>query len=681
MKLSKKQLEIKNAIQKEWLITNGIGGFASSTVLGANTRRYHGLLVVPLEAPANRHLVLSKLDESIEVGGKKHNLYTNMCKDFISDGYKNLESFEKNPLPEFVYKVGNVKVAKKIGLVYGHNTAIVNYSVKNNGQDDVKMTIAPIMNFRDFHHMTPSHDFYVEQVVENTKVEVKIDGNQPVFMNCTEGVYVPHQNDNFKNMYYLKEEERGFFPEEDLCVPGRYEIKIGPKEKKEVCIVVSLEEGTEEISADEVFANETKRLEEIIKQTKLVSSKAGMTKKEKDENEFLRDLIIAADNFVIDRPKFGSHSILAGFPWFLDWGRDTAISFEGLLLITKRYDLAREVLRTLTRDIKCGLVPNGYSEADGQPLYNSADSSLLLFEQVNKFVKYTKDYEFVKENIYEKLKDIIENYSNGIDLDDNNIYVDEDGLLVSGTPNTQNTWMDAKIGDYVVTPRNGKVVELNALWYNALKTLEYFAKKFEEKDVADLCRKVARKHKKVFAEKFYNPEKKSLYDVLGDDKIRPNQLFAISTTYPVIDPDSDLAKTIFETVKKKLLTKYGLRTLAQGEEGYIAEYSGDGFKRDMSYHQGISWVWLLGLYSDALENIINCEKDRIEKEKYIIEKEKLTENVYSTFKKELYGNECVGSISEVYNSEAPYKPGGTCAQAWSVSEVLKIVSRRETGEQ
>ena len=349
------------------------------------------------------------------------------------------------------------------------------------------------MNFREFHHMKTNHNFDVEQVVENTKVQVKIDGNQPVFMNSTEGIYIPHHNDNFKNMYYLKEEERGFFPEENLSVPGRYEIEIGPKEKKSVTIVVSLEEDIEEIVADEVFANETKRLEEVVKNTKLVSSKATMTKKEKDENEFLKDLIIASDNFVVNRPEFGTHSILAGFPWFLDWGRDTAISFEGLLLITKRYDLAREVLLTLTHDIKCGLVPNGYSEIDGKPLYNSADSSLLLFEQVNKFVKYTKDYEFIKEYIYEKLKDIIENYNNGIDLADNNIYVDKDGLLVSGTPTTQNTWMDAKIGDFAVTPRNGKVVELNALWYNALKTVETLAKKFEEKDVSDLCRKIARR--------------------------------------------------------------------------------------------------------------------------------------------------------------------------------------------
>ena len=468
-----------------------------------------------------------------------------------------------------------------------------------------------------------------------------------------------------------------FRSEENLCVPGRYEILIGAKQKKDIYLLVSLEEEIESLEPNQVFEEEIARLQKQIKETKLLTNKSNLTKQQKEKNEFLKDLIIATDNFIINRPEFGLHSVLAGFPWFLDWGRDTCISFEGLLLLTKKYDIAREVLLTLTRDINCGLVPNGYSETDGKPLYNSADSSLLLFEQVNKFMKYTKDYDFVKENLYEKLKDIVEHYQNGIDLDDNNIYIDEDGLLVSGTPQTQNTWMDAKIGDYVVTPRNGKVVELNSLWYNALKTLEYLAKKFGEKEVAEIYKNKAKNHKKVFEEKFYNPNKKALYDVLGDDKIRPNQLFSIATTYPVIAPASYTGKTIFETAKKKLLTKYGLRTLAKEEEGYIPEYSGDSVKRDKSYHQGITWVWLLGLYAEALENIIDAEKDRIEKEKYVIEKEKLVENVYNTFKKELYGNECVGSLSEIYDSVAPYKPGGTCAQAWSVSEILKIINKKE----
>ena len=344
-------------------------------------------------------------------------------------------------------------------------------------------------------------------------------------------------------------------------------------------------------------------------------------------------------------------------------------------MLTKRFDLAKEILLTFTKDLKCGLVPNGYSETDNKPLYNSADASLLLFEQVNKFLQYTKDYDFIKENIYENLKDIIENYSQGIDLENNNIYIAEDMLLSSGTETTQNTWMDAKIGNFAVTPRNGKVVELNSLWYNALKTLENLANKFEDKDVENRCRKAANKHQKAFEEQFYNKKKKSLYDVIGDDKIRPNQLFSISCTYPVIKPSSEIGKTIFKTVTTKLLTKYGLRTLAKGENGYIPYYEGDPVKRDMSYHQGIVWVWPIGLYHDAFKNIIDDEKDRLEKEKLKIEYEKFIKNVYSSFKTEINAEEGIGSISEVYSSQTPFKPGGTFAQAWSVSEVLKIVTK------
>ncbi len=364
---------------------------------------------------------------------------------------------------------------------------------------------------------------------------------------------------------------------------------------------------------------------------------------------------------------------MAGIPWFLDWGRDAFISFEGLLLVTKRFDIAREVLLTFTRDIKFGLVPNGYSGFDNRPLYNSVDASLLLFEQVNKYLKYTEDYKFIKENIYEKLIFIITNYSNGIDIDDNNIYIDSDGLLVSGTENTQNTWMDAKVNNFAVTPRNGKAVEINALWYNALKTLENLAKKFDDKEVCKNCRKVADKHKKVFNEKFFNKKTKCLYDVLGDSKIRPNQLFALSLTYPVLDLKSDIAMSVFNTVTDKLLLKYGLRTLAKNEKNYIPVYEGDGFKRDMSYHQGVPWVWLLGLYFDSLRNLIKAQTDISIRKDLEKKYNDFVNTTYETFKKEINKEECVGSISELYDGKAPYKPHGTFAQGWSVSEVLRIV--------
>ncbi len=423
-----------------------------------------------------------------------------------------------------------------------------------------------------------------------------------------------------------------------------------------------------------MISKEIIRLNEIFNNSLLIDNRnQNKTKEELEKDEKIKNYLIATDNFVVNRPSFGLHTIIAGYPWFLDWGRDSLISFEGLLLIPKRFDIAKEVLQTYVRDIKFGLVPNGYSGFDNRPLYNSVDASLLLFEQVDKYLKYTKDYKFIEENIYTKLESVIENYINGIDLDDNNIYLDADNLLVSGTQNTQNTWMDAKYAGIAITPRNGKAVEINAMWYNALKIIENLANKFGKKQEAKTYKQLAEYCRISFNIKFYNKKRKCLYDVLGDNKIRPNQLFALSLSNPVVDCSSKEAKSILEVCKKKLLNSYGLKTLAKGEENYVDIYEGDGAKRDMSYHQGITWTWLLGLYYDALKNII--EQTKVKKEKLELEEElkEFILNVDKTFKKDLYENGCIGSISEIYDSKKPHMPKGAFAQAWSIAEVFRII--------
>ena len=677
MKLGKLKLDLKDGLKKEWIITNGIGGFCSSTVIGANTRRYHGLLIASLNPPASRYLILSKLDESISIEDRNYCLYTNICKEYVSDGFKRQESFEKEYFPIFNYKVEDVKIEKKIAMMYGKNTTVVSYKIQN-GRQASKMTIAPIVNFRDFHSMTANKNFTLKQNVNATKVCVNFveENTRPIYMYLSEGKYIDYESDTFKNMYYIKEEQRGFYSEENLAVSGRFEVELQPKEIKEIYFVVSLDENVEKINVPDVFEKEQERLEKIVENSNLIKEKKKYTRQEKEQNQVIKDLIITSDSFVIDRPKFASKSIIAGFPWFLDWGRDTFIAFEGILLVTKRFEEAKSVLKTFTKDIKEGLVPNGYAEGTDKPLYNSVDASLLLFEVVNKYLSYTKDYDFVKENLYNILKDIIFNYTKGINLDNNNIYVAEDNLLNSGTKDTQNTWMDAKIGDYVVTPRNGKAVEINALWYNELKTLESLAKRFKDKDTMLKSRKMAKKHKEAFANQFYNKKKKCLYDVIDDDRIRPNQLFALATTYPVLDLTSEEAKNTFETCTSKLLLTHGLRTLARGEDGYVPEYEGDGFKRDMCYHQGPTWPWLLGIYNDAFENIIKAEKDEKANKKLKENYAKFLDDVYVTFKKEIYAEEGICTISEIYNSKLPYTAGGTFSQAWSVSEVLRIILKR-----
>lgn len=674
MKYSKEELNLENGLKKEWLVTNGIGGFASSTIIGTNTRKYHGLLVVPIIPPARRRLILSKIDESIIIDKRKYELFTNVGKNYISQGYKYQISFEKSMLPVFQYKVEDVEITKIICMEHFKNTVGVYYKIKN-GKKSSKLILTPVMNFRNAHGINKNHIFKVEQKVKGQKLELKIDDGNPIYIKINDGKYIEHHNDTFFNMFYIEEEKRGFEAEENHTVPGRYEIELEPGEEKEVSFICSTEENIEEIDARALIVKEKARLNKIIIESKLINTeKLDKTKEEKERDELIKEFLIATDNFIIKRPLFNTYSAIAGYPWFLDWMRDTLISYEGLFLKTKRFDNAKKVLQHCIRDIKYGLIPNTYSEDDYRPLYNSADASLLFFEQVKKYLEYTENYEFIMQEIYPKMENIIENYSKGIDLDNNNIYMDYDGLISSGTEMTQNTWMDAKYAGIAVTPRNGKAVEINAMWYNALKIMQELAIKNNENDKAKKYEKMAKKCKKSYQEKFYNKRRKCLYDVLGDSKIRPNQLFALSLTYPVLEPTSEEAQNMIETVTKRLLNNYGLKSLAKGEENYVEIYEGDGCRRDFSYHQGITWTWLLGPYYNALKRLAKESKNKADRTKFEEQLKEFTANVIKTFKIELNERGCVGSIAEIYDSKRPYEPKGAIAQAWSVAEVFRIIS-------
>lgn len=674
MKYENESLSLENGLDKEWIITNGIGGYSSSTIIGANTRKYHGLLVAPLMPPGNRQLILSKVDEALEIEGKTYNLYTNVCKNNISDGYKYLKKFEKEYIPIFTFQVQGTTIKKFICLEHGKNTVGIYYYIKN-GEKASKLTLAPIVNFRGFHTTNTSENFDIKQEIENNKVKIIIDNNSqyPIYTYISEGRYIKHNYDIFRNMYYIEEEKRGQGALENHVVPGVYEIDIEPEEEKYITFVCSLEQNIEEINAKDLINKEIVRVSTLIYNTDLLDEKK---KEAKDENyiNLVKNFVIATDNFVVYRPSFALYTLIAGYPWFLDWGRDTLISFEGVLLKTRRFSEAKEVLLTCIRDVKYGLVPNGYSGYDSRPLYNSVDASLLLFEEVKKFLKYTNEYEWIRENIYPTLVKIMNAYQTRIDIDGNNIFMDEDSLISSGTENIQNTWMDAKIGDFVVTPRNGKAVEVNSLWYDALKIMEELTILLRGKAEAKRYGELAKKCKKSFNEKFYNKRRKSLYDVLGDTKIRPNQLFALSLSYPVIDVNSDVAKEILDTVEKKLLTPYGLRTLAKGEPGYRERYEGDMIKRDMSYHQGVIWPWLLGLYYDTLRNMYKAEKNKQEKKKLEAKILEFKAKTKETFIKEMTTGKSVGSICELYDTDnKKYRPQGTIAQAWSVGEIFRII--------
>ena len=668
MKFTKEDINLENGLKREWLITNGMGGFASSTIIGANTRRYHGLLIAPLMPPAQRYLILSKVDESIQIENEKYDLYTNVGENYISQGYKFQESFEKDIFPTFKYNVAGVKIEKTICMEHGKEVVGICYKIKNIDKHSL-LTLAPIVNFRDFHSMSTNHEFNIKQQINNTKVKIIVDENQenPIYMYVSDGKYIEHKNNIFKDMFYIEEQKRGFYPKENHSVVGVYEINLQPNEEKTIFFTCGLESNIENINVDNMLKNEKNRIQKIIQNAEAST-----------KTEFETELIKATDQFVVYRPAFELHTLIAGYPWFLDWGRDSLLSLEGLLLKTKRYDIAKEVLLTMAKNIKCGLVPNGYSEKDNKPLYNSVDASLLLFEQIQKYLNYTGDYEFVKEHIYDKLKEIIENYKNGIDLDDNNIKLDKDFLISSGTANTQNTWMDAKTYGIAATPRNGKVVEINSLWYNGLMIMADLAEKFEEQPYTKKYKELARKCKKSFNAKFYNSKRKCLYDVITDEKnkdgkIRPNQLFALSLTYPIVEPNSIEANNIINVVEKKLLNNYGLKTLAKGEPNYVDIYEGDVFKRDMSYHQGITWTWLLELYYEALKNMVKFEKRKTYKTKLETKLKDFVEKEKQVFEKEINQRGCVGNIAEIYDSTKPYEPKGAIAQAWSVGAICTMI--------
>lgn len=670
MRFTKESLNLEKGLDKEWVITNGIGGYASSTIIGVNTRRYHGLLIAPVIPPARRMLILSKIDESFEIDGKKYDLFTNIGKNYIKHGYEYQVSFTKEFMPVFGYKINDVEIKKVICMQHFKNTVAVYYKIKN-GKQKSKIILTPIMNYRNSHYMNKDHIFDLQEKYNRRKLEVKIDNGRPIYMAISEGNYIEHKNDTFFNMFYIEEEKRGFEAEENHIIPGRFEIEIEPNEEKQISLICSLEENIDELDARAIITNEVVRQNEEIMKSQLIKNSEEKTQDEQKNDQLIKQFLIAADNFIIKRPLFNTYSLIAGYPWFLDWMRDTLISFEGVLLVTNKFNIAKKVLKTCVRDIKYGLVPNAYSEEDDRPLYNSVDSSLLLFEQVKKYLKYTSDYEFIMDEIYPKLESIIQNYSTGIDIDDNNIYLDTDGLIVSGTEFTQNTWMDVKYNGVPATPRNGKPVEINAMWYNALKIMSELSKQKDDKTSKAKYDKMALKCKKSFVEKFYNKKRKCLYDVLGDGKIRPNQLFALSLSYPVLDVNSEEAESMFEVVTKKLLNPYGLKTLAKGEENYIEVYEGNDFKRDFSYHQGITWTWLLGLYYDCLKKFATNRKTN--KNEYEERLKTFRKQVTETFSKEMNERGCIGSIAEIFDSKKPYEPKGAIAQAWSVAEVFRII--------
>ncbi len=631
---------------REWIITNGIGGYASGSLICSNSRRYHGLLIAALKPPTSRHLLLSNVMEDLifEDGTSASFASFKTSDGYINQGFNNLQRVQYDYLPEFVYSYKDVFVKKKIAMKYGENTTVVRYEIRN-GSKAAVLKLSPLINYRDHHHQSNCSYLHFDTVANDNGASITPKGSDVTLSFSTSiGQFKKLDNCYFYNMLYTLEQERGLDSFEDHFMPGYFSIELKPSECKTISFVATIEKLEScKIDAEEVINAEEKRLSELLD-------------KKAYNNELCRRLVLAADNFIVYRKSTDSKTVIAGYPWFTDWGRDTMIAFSGLTLVTGRYDDAKDILYTFSKYVKHGLIPNMFPDDGQQPAYNSVDAALWYFEAVYNYLEYTNDYSFIKEKIYDCLKEIFIGFRDGTVFD---IRMTEDGLITAGNPHTQLTWMDAKVGDWVVTPRHGKAVEINALWYNALMVMSHMAKKFEDRDIYI---NLAHKTKDSFEKVFWNGTDNCLYDVVNDfgkdPSVRPNQIMAVGLSFAVVD--GDMAKSIVEKVWKELYTPYGLRSLSKNNSQYKGVYSGDVWSRDGAYHQGTVWTWPLGRFIKAYVRVNGSTK---------VARKNALDFILPFIDHMKDGG--LGSISEIFDGNVPHYPRGCFAQAWSVSEILR----------
>jgi glycogen debranching enzyme len=678
----------KDATQYEWLETNGLGGWSSSSIIGAHTRRYHGLLTAAIVPPAERMVLLSKLDEIIVSGDKRIELGVNLYpgNTIHPNGHHYLKSFRKDIFPEWVYEAEGIELKKRIGMIHGENTVVIIYEVVK-ANAPFKLELLPLMAGRGYHslsHEGPQMHWDVE--FENSNFHNQPDGVNNVFINVPGSSY-QHTPGWFTNFQYNVEQYRGLDFTEDLFNHGVFTVEL--REGNSLGIIISTENPAGR-DAHELFDKELQRRKKLLENQPL--------------DETVQHLILAADQFIVKRMASSNSSeggepysqpsptessdnksapsndgdrvmvaspfgggreealstIIAGYHWFTDWGRDTMISLPGLTLSTGRFEDAKKIIAAFAKTVSMGMLPNRFQDNGEAPEYNNVDGTLWYFVAVYKYLQATGDKEFVLNEILPVLKEIIDWHFKGTRY---NIHVDEDGLLYAGEVGQQLTWMDARIGTWVVTPRMGKPVEIQALWYNVLKIFAELLRMNGQNGDANIVEQTATKAKASFDNLFWNEDLNCLYDVIDENgkpnsELRPNQLFTISLPFALVEGEK--AKSILEIITEKLYTPVGLRSLPMEDVHYVHQYGGDQWHRDSSYHEGTVWSWLLGPYVDALmkSEVGGRKSDAL----------KVIEN----FRYHL-NDGCIGSVSEIFDADVPHHPRGCVAQAWGVAEVLRVM--------
>ncbi len=655
----------------EWLSTNGLGSYASQTIALANSRRYHGLFIAALDPPVRRTVLLSRLDEVAQTaGGEEIELATSYWQgDTVApNGYERLRAFANLPVPTWQFDLPGGTLVKQVTMIHGEQRVAVGYTwIPDEGNStDLVLKTAVLANFRDFHSETRGDaSWKFQQDMRENGVSIKAyDDATPWYLDFSSGSYC-EDGDWYWGYSWSAEWERGLADSEDLYRIGYLTATLSPG--KTHTVTAGLEAVSSSFDIDDVVRAEWQRQQELI-------AIAGVS------GRLAAQLLVAGDQFVVNRASTDGASILAGYHWFSDWGRDAMISVTGLLIETGRHALARSVLSTFAKYISEGMLPNHFPDSGQEPHYNTIDATLWWAFALDEYYRNTGDVPFLLEQVPLLDKVVIAHLQgtrHGIKVDP------VDGLLEGGEPHVQLTWMDAKCGDLVVTPRQGKPVEINALWFNLLKTLELLhttlgsavlGSEGAEYDMhmglsiryADMAEKA-----RVGFTAFWNESEGCLFDVIGKDgyvdpSIRPNQIFAVSLPFKVISPEQ--AAGVLAVVEKDLLTDFGLRTLAPRDPAYKGTYgdtmgAADQHHRDMTYHQGTSWPFLIGHWVDARVAVHGQHQGNFE-----LIAERLLPLI-----QHMNEEACIGSISEIFDGDEPHRPMGCVAQAWSVAEVTRVV--------
>ena len=636
--------DLRASRSKEWLETNGLGGYASSTISGMNTRRYHALLVAAQRPPTGRIVLLSKLEETLVLDGQRFDLSTNQYPHAVHpQGYRLLQNFRLDPFPIFTFRLADVELKKTVLMLRGENTTVVRYHLTAPASVRAFLELRPLVAFRD-HHSLRHEDANLKHAldIEPGLIRLTMSTDEPGLLLAHDALRVHAEDIWYRNFEYAEERARGFDFREDLFNPCSLSFDLHGGETRSIIA------STQKHEADE--AAEIEEHERARRRT---------TKGAQEDDEYRRRLYSAAEQFIVRR---GSHrsSIVAGYHWFTDWGRDTMISLPGLTLTTEKFDTAREILSAFAEHLSQGMIPNRFPDEGDRPEYNTVDATLWFVHAIGEFLNRTGDLAFVRDGLYSHLVEIVDWHERGTRY---GIRVTEDGLLRSGAEGVQLTWMDAKVGDWVVTPRTGKAVEIQALWYNALRHLEKIAALLNDASTADYCRSLAERASNSFNEKFWNSQANCLFDVLRDDEtqdaaIRPNQIFAVSLPYSMLQPER--ARSVISVVERELLTPYGLRSLAASHPDYRGRYEGDSLSRDGAYHQGTVWAWLIGPFITAYLKVNQRSAESVEQARAWLR----------AFRAHLT-DAGLGQISEIFDGEPPHTPRGCVAQAWSVAELLR----------